>query len=108
MAQLSWEQVDQIQAATGANTYYRAFEVDKGWVLYIHKFNQEPDGDPFVGYDGVPVGTTTLENAQAIAQAYEDSTADLMSARIAEAARVAFAKPQSVADRNTKGEEAQQ
>jgi hypothetical protein len=102
MTQLSWEQVDEIQATTGENHYYRAFRVDvNGWVLYIHRFD-----DDGAAVNGVPVGTTTYENAQAIAQAYEDSTADLMSARIAEA-RVAFVKPQSVADRNTQGEEAQ-
>ena len=67
MTQLSWGQVDQIQAATGENHYYRAFQVDNGWVLYIHEFNTEG-----VPESSQPVGTTTFGRAQEFAQAFED------------------------------------
>lgn len=67
MTQLSWEQVDQIQAATGENHYYRAFRVENGWVLHIHEFNTEG-----VPGSGQPVGTTTFGRAQEFAQAFED------------------------------------
>ena len=78
---LVFEPVDHIQAATGANHYYRAFQNGEGWVLYIHKFN----GEGVAGY-GVPVGTTTYENARVFAQAFEDGI--VMSEQILQAAYV--------------------
>ena len=89
MNKLSFEPVDHIQAAIGANHYYRAFQIDdETWIVYVHQFDQlqaargfEPD--PFV------YSTPTFEKAQVFAQAFEDSKADLMSARIARATQVA-------------------
>lgn len=88
MTKLVFEPVDHIQAATGENHYYRAFQDDEGWVLYIHKFNDEG----VAGY-GVPVGTRTYESALVFAQAFEEGTADLMSARILQATLRVFSKP---------------
>lgn len=67
MTKLSWEQVDQIQTATGENHYYRAFPANRGWIVHIHEFNTEG-----VPGSGQPVGTTTFERAQEFAQAFED------------------------------------
>lgn len=67
MTKLFWEQVDQIQAATGENHYYRAFPAGRGWIMHIHEFDTEGIPSP-----GQPVGTTTFEHAQEFAQAFED------------------------------------
>lgn len=86
MSELNFEKVDQIQAATGKDHYYRAFQIDEGWILYIH-----PCGSDGIFVHGMSVGASSYENAQAFAQAYEDSTADLASVRMTEASRAVYA-----------------
>ena len=80
---LVFEQVDRIWTATGKENYYRIFPTEEGWIVYIHQF----DGDGIPSH-GIPAGTMAYDMAQAFAQAYEDGTADLVSARMAQAARV--------------------
>ena len=72
---LAFESVDRIQAATGENHYYRAFQVDEGWIVYIHEFDQLRSArgfrtEPFV------YTTSTFDTAQAFAQAFEDDAAE--------------------------------
>jgi hypothetical protein len=86
MTELSFEKVDQIWTATGAEHYYRTFPVEEGrWILYIHPFDDDRVPDR-----GVPVVAATYEIAQGFAQAFEDdAAADVMkiATRVASAAR---------------------
>lgn len=89
MTELSFEQVDQIQAATGDNHYYRVFQIEEeNWIVYIHQFDQLQAARGFRP-DPLVYTTSSFEMAQTFAQAFEDSKADLLSARIAKATEVA-------------------
>jgi hypothetical protein len=84
MTKLSWEKVDEIQAATGKNHYYRTFQTDEGWIAFIHQFDQPGE---FVGNPQVYT-VSTFEMAQAFAQAFEDYEEKSMSERVARATQV--------------------
>jgi hypothetical protein len=87
MTKLSWEPVDQIQAATGKNHYYRAFQVDEGWIVYVHEFDQMRAARGFYT-EPLSYVTSTFEMAQAFAQAFEDDGAEKnVSNRVARATR---------------------
>lgn len=89
---LSFEPVDRIQAATGENHYYRAFQVDEGWIVYVHEFGEFDQLRAARGFLPEPLVYTTLtfEMAQVFAQAFEDDAAEgNASRRVARATQVA-------------------
>lgn len=84
---LTFEKVDEIWTATGENHYYRTFPTENGWVVFVHRCD---GGDVENAARGIPVGATSYENAQAFAQAFEDSTVELLSGRLTQATRAVF------------------
>jgi|694.fasta_scaffold125766_4 hypothetical protein len=81
---LSFEPVDRILAATGESHFYRAFQVDEGWIVYVHGF------DAAAGERPLMYTASTLERAQVFAQAFENGDAEKnVSKRIAQATQAA-------------------